>query len=620
MKLPFSERLRQGVLVCDGSLEAELWRRGLTEFPPELYVLRQPVIVEEIHRAFVEAGAELVQTNTLRANRLALERYGLAEKVYELNRTGIWLARCAALNRAYTAGVVGPTGRFLAPLGNLSPEEARQVFVEQIVALVDGGAELLLLKGFIELRELLLAIEAARLVSPHLPIVALKAFPEDGAVLMGSFPRKVAVELSQQPVAAIGAAGTVGPQRMVGIARSLISGASLPVAALPDVSVPRIVGERRFYDPDPDYIARKVQELIALGVRIVGVDGGATVECVRAVARAAAQAPPSTVPEIAEAPQEMPSPVSQEKPLPTRFQQALGKRFVVTVELDIPRGLEMASVVEGARFLRRHGIDAVNISDGARARLRMSPIALAYLVQTQAGIECITHIACRDRNIVALQAELLGAHALGVRNILAVTGDPPHIGDYPNATAVFDVDSIGLIRILAALNEGVDAMGNPLGQAANFCIACACNPVAEQWEEEIERLERKVAQGAQVVFTQPVFDVELWELFRSRIAHLPVRVLVGVLPLRSLRHAEFLHYEVPGISIPQWVRQRMARATTPEAAMREGIALAVEFLRAVRHTVDGVYLMPPFRRYDVAVEVLRQAGLLPVLEQQAVGI
>jgi homocysteine S-methyltransferase len=618
MKPAFAERLRQGVLVTDGSVEAELWRRGLRELPPEVYNLRQPAVVEEIHRAFVEAGAELIQTNTVRANRIALERYGLAEKVYELNRTGVWLARCAALQRAYVAGVVGPVGKFLAPLGSVAPEEVRQAFVEQIVALVDGGAELLVLKGFLDLRELSLAVEAAQLVNPQLPLIALKAFPEDGAVLAGSFPAEVARRLGELPLVACGASGTVGPQRMLGIVRSLAAVARQPVCALPDVSVPRVVGEVRFYDPEPEYLARMARELVQAGARIVGADGGATVECIRAIAAAVGQLEPSPAAAVAEsAPVRVVEPPAQ--PAPTPFAQKLGRKFLVTVELDVPRGLDMSSVVEGARFLRQYGVDAVNISDGARARLRMSSIALAHWVQSQTGMECIAHLACRDRNLVALQAELLGAHILGVRNILAVTGDPPHIGDYPYATAVFDVDSVGLIRILRLLNSGRDAMGNPLGQAAHFCIACACNPAAEDWDTELRRLERKVEERAQVVFTQPVFDPELWERFRQAIAHLPVFVLVGVLPLRNVRHAEFLHYEVPGIRVPRWVRQRMARARTAEEALQEGISLAVEFLRVARKDADGVYLMPPFRRYDVAVEILRRLELAQVPQQAVAG-
>ncbi len=613
MKLPFAERLRQGVLVTDGSIEAELQRRGLWEQPPELYVLEQPAVVEDIHRCFVEAGADIVQTNTLRANRIALERYGLADKVYELNRTAVWLARCAALHRAYAAGVVGPTGKLLGPLGPIEPEAARQAFIEQIVALVDGGAELLFLKGFVEVRELELAIEAAQMVNPRLPIVALKAFAEDGSVLASSFPSQVVQRISRFLVAALGAAGTVGPQRMLSIARRIVAVASVPVCAIPDVGVPQIKGDVRSYNPEPDYLARVARELVELGVRIVGADGGATVECVRAIVQAVQQAFPGRAVEkkLEPEPTGDTEPVFAEPPPPTPFAQKLGRKFVVTVEMDVPRGVGMDSVIEGARYLQRCGIDAINISDGARARLRISPIALAHLVQSQTGMECIAHIACRDRNLVALQSELLGAYALGVRNILAVTGDPPHIGDYPFAAAVFDVDSIGLIRILRSFNEGRDASDNFLGQKMNFCIACACNPAAENWREERARLERKVAEGAQVVFTQPVFDLKLWERFRQATEQLPVAVVAGILPLRNVRHAEFLHYEVPGITIPVWVRQRMAQADTPEAAIAEGIAIAVELVQAVRHTADGIYLMPPFRRYDIAVEILRRLELIP---------
>ncbi len=608
MRLPIQERLQQGVLLTDGSVAAELWRRGLREYPPEVYNLKQPTVVEEIHRAFVHAGAELLQTNTVRANRYALERYGLSDKVYELNRKGVWLARCAALRRAYVAGVVGPTGRFLAPVGSLEPEEARNAFVEQIVALVDGGAELLILKGFLEVQELCLAIEAAQVVSPGIPIIALKAFAEDGAVLAGTFPQRVVQELQRYPILALGAAGTVGPQRMVSLARTLVAVARKPVCALPDVSVPKLTEEGWQYEPDPQYLARAAVQMYAAGVRILGADGGATVECIRAIAEGLRNAPP---PEPAALPSPRPLQLKESPPPePTEFARKLGRKLCITVEIDLPRGDAVAEALAAAQWLLRYGVDAVNIADGARARLRISPIALAHLVQEHTGMECIAHLSCRDRNMVALQAELLGAHALGVRNILAVTGDPTHIGDYPYATSVFDVDSIGLVRILQQMNSGKDLMGNPLGVRTNFTIACACDPAAEQWERELERLQRKVAEGARVVFTQPLFDVELWERFRSAVAGLPVYVFVGVLPLRSLRHAEFLHYEVPGIRIPAWVRQRMARAETPEAALNEGIALAVEFLQAILPSVDGIYLMPPFRRYDVVGRILHELGLL----------
>jgi 5,10-methylenetetrahydrofolate reductase len=291
-------------------------------------------------------------------------------------------------------------------------------------------------------------------------------------------------------------------------------------------------------------------------------------------------------------------------PAPTPFGAALGKRLLTTVELDVPRGLDMSSVIEGARYLKEHGIDAVNISDGARARLRMSPIAISKLVTDATGMECLTHLACRDRNMVSLQAEVIGAHELGVRNILAVTGDPTHIGDYPSATSVYDVDSIGLIRALGRMNTGRDLMGNPLGSPTGFTIACAVNPAAEDLERELDRLAMKAEQGAHVAFSQPIFDDEVLLRFLERIATIDISFMLGVIPLRTIRHAEFLHYEVPGMNIPGWVRERMqAAGSDTEAATAVGIELATDFLRRVQDRIDGVYLMPPFKKYDIAVRI-----------------
>ena len=289
--------------------------------------------------------------------------------------------------------------------------------------------------------------------------------------------------------------------------------------------------------------------------------------------------------------------------------QAITERRVFTVELDVPRGLDMSSVIDGAQYLRDHGIDAVNISDGARARLRMSPIAISKLVAEKTGMECISHLACRDRNMVALQAELIGAHEMGIRNILAVTGDPTHIGDFPSATSVYDVDSIGLVRALGHMNHGKDLMGNPLGSRTGFCISCAVNPAAEDLDREIDRLAMKAEQGAHVAFSQPIFDVELLERFLDRIKNIDIRFMLGIIPLRTIRHAEFLHYEVPGMTIPSWVRDRMRTAASTEEATDIGIDIAVEFLQSALARVNGVYLMPPFKKYDIAVRILSRLDM-----------
>jgi homocysteine S-methyltransferase len=605
VKTPFTERLGTSPLVTDGSMAIELGAHGCTDFPPDVYNLKNPVQVENIYRDFMNAGSDILQTNTEFANRFALEKYSLADKTYEINRKGVWLARMAALQNAYVAGVVGPTGRFFKPLGTLTAADARTAFTEQIIALIDGGADMLFLKSFIDIDELCIAIEAAQFISSTIPIVAMKTFPEDGSVLATSFPEDIAKRLKSYGVTAIGANGTVGPLRMLDIMTAL-NEKETPLISLPDIGIPTLLNGKPIYNAEPEYVANVLKRIVESGAAIIGAHGGASVEHIRAIANAVkplkigaarieAKAHKNTKPEEV---------LKDER---SEFGKNLGKKFLATVELDIPRGLDMSSVYEGAQFLKEKGLDAVNISDGARARLRMSPIAISHLTQAQSGMEAIMHLSCRDRNMVGLQSELLGAYALGVRNILAVTGDPAQIGDYPYATSVYDVDSVGLIRALHRMNLGQDLAGNPIGTPTQFTICCACNPAADDMEREIARLEEKAAEGAHVAFSQPIFDMKMLEEFRKRTQHINIHFLLGIIPLRTARHAEFLHYEVPGMSIPEWVRKRMHSAgTSVDAASREGVAITVEFLKEARSVVNGAYLMPPFKKYSMAVEILEQ--------------
>lgn len=601
----YRERVGRAPIVTDGSMAIELAKRGFAERPPDRYNVEHHVVIERIYHDFLDAGATLLQSNTLHANRFALESAMLSARVHEINRRGVWIARQAAGSRAVVAGVMGPTGRFMRPLGPLDPADASSAFVDQASALLSAGADVIMLKSFITLDELELAIDAVRSLSADVPLIALKSFPEDGSILAGSFPADVATRLTSHGIDAMGSNGTVGPQRMLGIVQSLRTD-GVPLVAMPDVGIPTIVGGVPTYNAEPSYVADAATRLVEHGAAVIGADGGATVDHIRAIADAVRDRHVGSTPRIVRDRTTHRS-VLAEPPSPTTFREGLGKRFMATVELDIPRGLDMSSVLDGARYLKDHGIDAVNISDGARARLRMSPIAISQVVQQQTGMECITHLSCRDRNMVGLQSEVLGAHALGVRNILAVTGDPTHIGDFPSATSVYDVDAVGLIRALGRMNNGQDLMGNPLGSPTNFCISCAVNPAADDLERELDRLEAKAAEGAHVAFSQPVFDAELLDTFLTRIAHIDIAFMLGVIPLRTIRHAEFLHYEVPGMTIPAWVRERMRTAgSDTEAATSVGIEIAVEFLRGVLDRVDGVYLMPPFKKYDIAVRILEQ--------------
>ncbi len=603
--LSFKERLQQGVVVADGSVQAELVRRGLNEFPPDVYNLKNPVVVEEIHRLFVDAGAELVQTNTRFANRFALASASLSDKVYEINRKGVWIARTIALHRAYVAGVIGPTGKILAPVGTLSREMAHQAFVEQIVALIDGGADVLMFKSFIDIDELEIALAAARFVKAEIPVIALKTFPEDGSVLATHYPREVAERLAKHDVIALGSNGTVGPQRMVSIMQA-IGDCGTPLCALPDIGIPTMVKGRPVYHADPAYVSEVAVRLVEQGVSIIGADGGATYEHIKAISEATRNVVVGSK-HVAHKLVEEHEKSGDTADTRSAFGKNISKKFLWTVELDIPRGTDIEGLVEAAKYLQQHNFDAVNISDGARARLRMNPVAISHAIQQQSGMECITHIACRDRNMVALQSDMLAAHSLGIRNILAVTGDPAHIGDFPLATSVYDIDSIGLIRTLSRMNGGRDLSGNSLRTRTQFSICCAVNPVAEDLDHEIARLAQKAAEGCEVAFSQPMFELDLVERFRERSAHIPIRFMVGVIPLRTVRHAEFLHYEVPGMTVPAAIRERM-RAAGPatEAASKEGVAIAVEFLQAASKLADGAYLMPPFKKYEMAVEIMQR--------------
>jgi homocysteine S-methyltransferase len=601
----FADRLGRVPIITDGSMQIELTRRGYSERPCDRYNLAHPVVVERIYHDFIDAGATLLQSNTVHSNRYALESSMLSARVHELNRKGVWLARSAAQGMATVAGVMGPTGRFVRPLGPLEPSDLSACFADQGSALLAAGADLIMLKSFIDIDELEIAIAAVRSLSADVPLLALKSFPEDGSVLAGPYPTMVAERLTSHGVTAIGSNGTVGPQRMLGIIQSLRV-SSVPLCAQPDIGIPTIIDGLPTYNAEPAYVAEAARRLVEHGAAIIGADGGGSIDHVRAIAEAVGAMTIGTatvaIKHQREAEQ---SPTAEDSR--SSFHRALGSRFLATVELDVPRGLDMRSVIDGARYLSENGIDAVNISDGARARLRMSPIAISRLVQEATGMECITHLACRDRNMVGLQSEVIGAHALGLRNILAVTGDPTHIGDFPYATSVYDVDSIGLVRAMGRMNTGRDLMGNPLGDVTQFCISCAVNPAADDLEREIDRLAMKADEGAHVAFSQPIFDPELLARFLERIKHINIAFMIGIIPLRTIRHAEFLHYEVPGMMIPAWVRERMREAgANTEHATAVGIEIAVDFLASVRERVNGVYLMPPFKKYDIAIRILQQ--------------
>lgn len=603
----FRERLREGPIVCDGAMGTVLDLSGHTSIPHELENLRNPGVVERIHREYIEAGSEIIETNTFSANRLRLAQFRLEDRVREINLAGVEIARRAAGDRVYVAGSVGPTGMLLEPIGKVRREQARDAFREQIEILLEGGVDLIMLETFVSVQELDEALQAARALT-DLPLVAQKAFAEDGAILNGSYPVQVIEHLIEQGADIVGANCTVGPQRMFGIIRNLHKDGVVLVAQ-PAAGIPTLMDGRSIYHTTPQYLADYARELVGSGVTIVGACCGSTPAHIRAIAEAVRgmavgrPAPPATPPppavRVSAEPERR---YTSGDARWSRFARNAGKKFLTSVELDIPRGTDIGAVLEGAQFCYERKIDAVNITEGARARLRMSSIAISALIEQRVGIETIVHRTARDHNLIGLQAELLGAHALGLRNILCITGDPAGIGDYPHATSVYDVDAVGLIRAVRAMNAGTDIMGNTIGAPTSFYIACAANPSADDLDREVEKLGRKVEAGADIFFTQPVFEMATLERFLKRVDHLRTGVMLGIIPLRSYRHADFLHNEVPGMRIPEAIRESMRSAG--DTAARTGVRISMEFIREAKGAVSGIYLMPPFQKYHIIDDLL----------------
>lgn len=595
--------LADGVVVVDGAMGTLLQQRGIAQgHPYDLANITHPALVLEIHREYLAAGAQVIETNTYGANRFKLAAHGLEERVAEINRAGAAIARQAAGGRALVAGSVGPTGRHLAPIGKVDPEDAAAAFAEQVRALLEGGVDLFILETFADLEELRLAVNAVR-AACDLPILAHKTFIEDGETIAAGLPARVAEAVAGWGLAGFGANCTVGPQRMLTIVQGMAEAATVPLSALPTAGLPQLVDGHIRYDATPEYFARYGRQMVEAGARIVGGCCGTTPAHIRALAQAVRGATPSSRRTAALArPRLEPAPASPQANR-SRLAEKLGHKYVVAVELDVPRGLDLEPVLRAAEALRDAGCDCIDISDGARARLRMNPMVVGRLIQETAGIEVMQHFACRDRNLLAIQADLLGAHALGLRNILAITGDPAQIGDYPTATSVFDVDSIGLVRILRSFNEGVDLAGAPIGQRTAFLIGVAFNPLAPDLAHERDRLRRKADAGAHLIFTQPVYEPGVLERAAREAERVGLPLLAGILPLRSSRHAEFFHNEVPGISIPDEVRQRLA-ALEGDDARRYGIEQAQELLRHARQMTAGVYIMPPAANPLVACQVM----------------
>ena len=611
----FREALEQRVLVCDGAMGTMLYSKGifLNKSFDELN-LTQADLVAEVHQAYVRAGADVIETNTFGANRVKLSAFGLAERTYAINAAGARIARHAARDQVFVAGAIGPLGIRVEPWGKTGIDEAEDIFREQARGLLDGGVDLFVLETFRDVNEIGAAIRAVRSLC-DLPIVAQMTTEEDGNSLDGVAPETFVPELEHRGADVVGLNCSVGPAGMLETIERMSHVAHVRLSAQPNAGRPREIEGRNIYLCSPDYMASYARRFINAGVRLVGGCCGTTPEHIRAIktaVRALAVAPHKGAPSIpatrgASQADVSVTVVAQEQK--SRMGNALARGgFVVSVELIPPRGYQADALVGQARSLKIRGIDLVNIPDGPLASARMSALSAAVIVQQQTGVEPILHYACRDRNLLGMQSDLLGAHSMGVRNVLLITGDPPKLGDYPDATAVFDVDSIGLTHLVARLNRGQDIGGQPIGQPTSFHIGVALNPAALDVEEELRRFTFKVEAGAEFAITQPIFDVAGFRAFLSRMRPLEFPVIAGLMPLASVRHAEFMANEVPGIHVPEAILERMRRSETDGRAADEGLTIAREIAAEIRPLVRGVQISTAPKALEMAFALVEAVG------------
>ena len=612
--------LRERPRVGDGALGTALYTGGIDARRSFDDLNRSDADrVRAIHAAHRAAGADLIGTNTFGANRWKLARHGLASEVAAINAAGVAIARRGAGPGVPVLGSVGPSGEILGPLDEEKAPAMASGFREQIAALVEAGVDALLIETFTSLSEARLALGAARETAPDLGVIVLMTFSDQATTLFGVSADQAAVALARDGADAVGSNCGVGPDSTLTALELMRDAVGLPLVAQPNAGIPERIEGRFLYPSSPDYVAHYAKRYLRLGVSLIGGCCGTGAEHIGAVAGVVRAASAGSRPSRAVAAPASPPPTGEQAapegvaPVEAAARSGLARLladggFAVSVEMDPPRGADPGKFLDKARELADAGICFVNIADGPRASARMSAIAFAALLERSGDVETILHYQCRDRNLIGIQADLLGAHALGIRNLLAVTGDPPKLGDYPHATPVFDVDSVGLVRILDGLNHGLDLAGNPVGGALPFYIGVGANPAAANFGTEMRKFDKKMQAGAQYCLTQPVYEPRLLEAFLASVREHPIPILVGVLPLVSSRNAEFLHNEVPGMTVPQSVRDRLAAAPSRQRARDVGVSVAREMVEAARELAAGVYVMPPFNRFDLAIRSV--AGLI----------
>lgn len=594
--------------VFDGAMGTLLYSRGvfLNVCYDEL-VLRQPDLIRDIHREYVRAGAEVLETNTFGANPVKLAHYGLAGDTEKINQAAATLARDAAGHRASVLGAIGPLGVRIEPFGEMGVAEARAAFGRQVDGLLAGGVDGFIIETFSDVEEVRAAFEAIRQRS-DLPVVAQMTVGTDGKTYYGTGPETFGPWLEAMGADVVGVNCSVGPHGVLEVIEQLAKVVTVPLSAQPNAGLPREVGDRKIYMASPEYMAEYARRIVEAGARFVGGCCGTTPEHIKAMIGFVKSVAPRHTGSFAAAPAVAPS----LEPPPLAERSAFGAKlargeFITTVEIVPPKGVDPAPMFDQVRELKAAGVDAVNVPDGPRAQSRMGALLSGLLIQRELGMEPVVHYACRDRNLLGMLSDLLGAAASGIRNLLIVTGDPPKMGPYPDATAVFDIDSIGLANLVNRLNHGLDPGGNALGGATRFVIGVGVNPAAVDPDRELRRFQWKAEAGAEFAMTQPVFDLEQLDRFLTRVEPYGVPIIAGIWPLVSLRNAEFLANEVPGVTVPPVILERMraASAQGKEAALAEGIRIAREMYQAIRPRVRGIQVAAPLGKAGVAIEVIR---------------
>ena len=604
----FKQALLHRVLVADGAMGTSLYGKGifLNRCYDELN-LSLPALIRDVHQEYLRAGAEIIETNTFGANRKRLAAFGFAEKLRQINQAGVRIAKEVARDQAFVAGAVGPLGVRLEPLGPVSFTEARELFREQVSALVEAGVDLLIFETFRDLDELREAVLAAREAAGRdIPVIAQFAIEDDGNLEDGTSAATIAIALSQWPVDVIGLNCSSGPRVLLEAIETMAPLTTKPLSVMPNAGLPVTVEGRNLYLCSPEYMAQYARRFIGAGAKIVGGCCGTTPAHIKEIRNEARSLHPGRHSHSVQVEEPKLAPNAQPV-IPAADRSGLGAKlaegkFVSFVEILPPKGVDAAKEIAGAKLCKEAGIDCINVPDGPRASARLSAQMTCQLIQQHAGIETVLHFCCRDRNILSIQSELLGSHAAGVRNLICITGDPPRMGTYPDATAVFDVDAIGLIRIASNLNRGLDLGGNPMGSQTSLLIGAGANPGSLNMDEELRRLEKKVEAGAEYFVTQPVFDLKLLELFLDRTAQFGIPVIAGVWPLTSFRNAEFMVNELR-VPVPQEYMDRMRHAENAEAARAAGVAIAQDMVQRARPLTAGVQLSAPFGRYEMAIEV-----------------